>query len=105
MTIKIVLPEGEGPKPCNGTKVYTESGHEIEGVNRIKIDIRSDCILEAEMTVSVSSIENLNGIEGIVVVDRPPSDSPCKIRETIRETMMKCIRSGKVYGQNKRGAK
>ena len=105
MTIKIVLPEGEGPKPCNGTKVYTESGEEIEGVSRIKIEIIGDCMLQAEMTVSVSSIENLNGIEGVVVVDRPPSDSPCKIRETIRETMMKCIRSGKVYGQNKRGAK
>ena len=70
MTIKIVLPEGEGKRPCQGTRVYTESGEEIEGVNRIKIDIRSDCILEAEMTVSVSSIENLGGIEGVLIVDR-----------------------------------
>ena len=99
MTIKIVLPEGKGLKQCQGTRVFTESGHEIEGVSRIKIEIIGDCMLQAEMTVSVSSIENLNGIEGIVVVDRPPSDSPCKIRETI------CIRQGKVYGQNKRGAK
>ena len=70
MTIKIVLPEGDGIKACQGTRVFTESGHEIEGVNRIKIDIRSDCILEAEMTVSVSSIENLDGIEGVLIVDR-----------------------------------
>ena len=102
MTIKIVLPEGEGKRPCQGTRVYTESGEEIKDVVQIKMNMLPDSIIEAEVTVPVSSIENLGGIEGIVVVDRPPSDSPCKIRETIRETMMKCIRSGKVYGQNKR---
>ena len=70
MTIKIVLPEGKGLKQCQGTRVFTESGHEIEGVSRIKIEIIGDCMLQAEMTVSVSSIENLDGIEGVLIVDR-----------------------------------
>jgi hypothetical protein len=70
MTIKIVLPEGEGKRPCQGTRVYTESGEEIKDVVQIKMNMLPDSIIEAEVTVPVSSIENLNGIEGIVVVDR-----------------------------------
>lgn len=69
MTIKIVLPEGEGVKSAMGIRVYTDSGHEIEGITRIQCDWRANEILEATITVEVSEIENLDGIEGIVIAE------------------------------------
>lgn len=66
MTIKIVLPEGDGLRATNGLKVYTDGGHEIQGITRIQCDWRVNEILEATITVEVSEIENLRGIEGIV---------------------------------------
>lgn len=72
MTIKIVLPEGDGLRVTNGIKVFTDSGHEIEGVTRIQCDWSVNEILEATITVEVSEIENLRGIEGIIIAEPEP---------------------------------
>ena len=61
--IKIVLPEGEGPKVSNKVKIYTESGEQIHGVSRIEIDIKPNEIVEAKLTVYVADLENFNGVE------------------------------------------
>lgn len=74
MTIKIVLPEGDGPKATNGIKVYTDGGHEIHGITRIRCDWSVNEILEATITVEVSEIENLHGIEGIVIAEPDEDD-------------------------------
>ena len=72
MTIKIVLPEGGDTRPTNGIRVFTDSGHEIEGMSRIQCDWSVDEILEATITVAVSEIENLEGIEGIIIPEINP---------------------------------
>ena len=77
MTIKIVLPKSDGKKSSNGTQVFTECGIEIKDVSRIKIDILPNCMIEAEITISVESIENLNGIEGIFIPDISAKPSFC----------------------------
>ena len=74
MTIKIVLPEGDGPKATNGIKVFTDSGHEIKNITRIQMDIKPDSIIEATITVAVGEIENLHGIEGIVIAEPDEDD-------------------------------
>ena len=79
MTIKIVLPEGEGKRPCQGTRVYTESGEEIKDVVQIKMNMLPDSMIEAEVTVPVSSIENLGSIEGVLIVDRISTGKPLSL--------------------------
>lgn len=69
MTIKIVVPEGEGAKTTRGIKVYTESGEEINGICRIQLDILPNEMLTATIVVNVSDIIGLDGLEGVVVVD------------------------------------
>lgn len=64
MSIKIVLPEGGSPKRGRGTKVFTEDGHEVSGVQRCIIDIQSDCAITAHLTVTVRDIENLEKVAG-----------------------------------------
>ncbi|HEY7885571.1 MAG TPA: hypothetical protein VIC08_11570 [Cellvibrionaceae bacterium] len=71
MSIKIVLPEGDGPKTVDGARVFTQDGHEIEGVLRVEMDMLPGCILSAKVTVLVSEIENLEGIEGIIIAHDP----------------------------------
>ena len=90
MTIKIVLPEGKGPKSSWGTKVFTESGSKIEGITRIKIEMLPDCMVSAEITVEVSDLENFEGIEGAYMVDQWPTKKVCGGIERI----MKRIRRG-----------
>lgn len=51
--IDIVFPEGDEVRTARGTKVFTSSGHEIEGVSRIEIDIDGCEILLAKITVPV----------------------------------------------------
>lgn len=75
MTVKIVLPEGGGVKATNGTKVFTESGEEIESVSRIRCDWGVDDILTADITVAVSDIENFAGILPTLVQGEPPKDN------------------------------
>lgn len=73
MTIKIVLPEGDGVKTGWGTKVFTESGEEIKGITKISISpIELNSIIEATLTVEVSNIENLEGVQ--CLVEDMPSD-------------------------------
>lgn len=67
MTIKIVLPEGEGVKMGYGTKVYTDQGHEINDIVDIKINIKANDIINAVITVPISLIENFEGVDGLVV--------------------------------------
>jgi hypothetical protein len=62
MTIKIVLPEGEGVKSCHGTKVFTSDGVEIKNITRIQLDLRADSFLEAIITVAVGEIVGLDGV-------------------------------------------
>ena len=83
MTIKIVLPEGDGPKSGHGTKVFTDCGTEIKDISQIKIEILPDCILQAQITVGLSGIENLSGIEGVFIVDQMPSKKPISLFEKI----------------------
>ena len=67
MSVKIVLPEGDGIKVACDTRVYTESGHEIKNICRIEIDLQPGSIIAAKITVPVSDIENLEGIEGLII--------------------------------------
>jgi hypothetical protein len=90
MTIKVVLPEGKGPKSSWGTKVFTESGHEIKGVTRINIEMLPDCIVQAQFTVEVSNLENFEGIEGAYRVENFPAKKVCSGIDRI----MKRIRRG-----------
>ena len=69
MSIKIILPEGEGVRSACGTKVYTDSGYEIKDVSRINIDIKPDNIIEATIAVAISKIENLRGLNGIIIAE------------------------------------
>ena len=62
MTIKIVLPEGEGVKSCHGTKVFTADGAEIKNLTRIELDLSADSFLEATITVAVGEIAGLDGV-------------------------------------------
>ena len=62
MTIKIVLPEKYGIKSGCGTKVFTESGAEIENITNIEILISPNAIIEARLTIAVSEVVGLDGI-------------------------------------------
>ena len=67
MTIKIVLPEGNGVKTVNGTKVFNHEGHEIENISKIEIlPIEPDSIIRAKITVAVDSIENFEGVDSLI---------------------------------------
>jgi len=98
MTIKVVLPEGGGLKQGMGTKVFTESGHEIENVTGMTVRIMPDEIIEAQMTVYVSNIENFEGIEGAYLLDQFPP----KLVSPALENIMKRIRRGDPGRQIKR---
>ena len=98
MTIKVVLPEGDGLKQGRGTKVFTESGHEIENVTGMTVRIMPDELIEAQMTVYVSNIENFEGIEGAYMVDQFPP----KMVSHAFENIMNRIRRGDSSRQNKR---
>lgn len=52
--MRLVFPDGKGPHSTNGVKCLTDSGHEIEGVRNIQMDIRPDGTLEAVITVCIS---------------------------------------------------
>ena len=52
--MKLIFPEGKGPHSTNSVKCLTDSGHEIEGVKNIQLDIRPDGALEAVIRVYVS---------------------------------------------------
>ena len=62
MTIKIVLPEGDGVKAVMGTKVFLSSGEEVEHVSRIQCDWGPDDILTATITVPVEEVQNFEGV-------------------------------------------
>ncbi|MGP9834212.1 hypothetical protein [Marinobacter sp. NSM] len=66
MSIKIVLPDGKAPKAGNGTKIFTEDGTEIKGVERCIIDIASNEAVTAHLIVAVRDIENLEQVAGHV---------------------------------------
>ena len=88
MTIRVVFPEGDAIKQGRGTKVFTESGHEIEDVTGMTVRIMPDELIEAQMTVYVNSIENFEGIEGAYRVENLPAKKVCggldKIMKRIR---------------------
>ena len=90
MTIKIVLPEGEGIKQGQGTKVFTQSGREIKDVTGMTVRIMPDELIEAQMTVYVSNIENFEGIECAYRVENFPVKKVCGGLDRI----MKRIRRG-----------
>lgn len=73
MTVKIVLPEspGRGPSSALGTRVYTESGHEIKGIAGLQIDFPLDGVITAKMEVLVHAIDNLEGLAGEVTLIDP----------------------------------
>lgn len=78
MTVKIVLANGSGPgaKLAQGTRIYTESGHEIKGVHSLKISFPIDGVVIAKMKVSVHDIENLEGLAGeVTLIDPLAEDS------------------------------
>jgi hypothetical protein len=90
MTIRVVFPEGDGIKQGRGTKVFTESGHEIEDVTGMTVRIMPDELIEAQMTVYVSNLENFEGIEGAYRVENFPAKKVCSGIDRI----MKRIRRG-----------
>lgn len=90
MTIRIVLPEGGGQKDARGTRVFTSEGSEIEDITRIQVDILPDSFIEATLTVAVESVENFDGIEGVVVLDPLDWKSP----DHKRQAVMSRIRRG-----------
>ena len=63
MSIKIVLPEGDYPKPGYGTRVYNDDGSEINDVLSVDISIGADGLIEANIRIVVSGIENLEYVE------------------------------------------
>ena len=76
MTIKIVLPKNDSKHAIlgHGTKVYTDSGEEIQGVVALDIRIRRDEAITATLEVLVSEVENLERLKGeITIID--PSES------------------------------
>ena len=94
----MVLPEGGGLKQGMGTKVFTQSGDEIENVTGITVRIMPDEFIEAQMTVYVSSIENFEGIEGAYMVEQFPP----KLVSPALVNIMKRIRRGDPGRQIKR---
>jgi hypothetical protein len=68
MGIKIVLPKGDGERTGMGTKVFTDDGVEITDIFDIQINVKCDELISATISAYVSSIENLNGINGVVIV-------------------------------------
>ena len=78
MTVKIVLPgsAGTGPTCAHGTRIYTESGHEIKGVRSLQVDFPIDGVVTAKMEVVVHAIDNLEGLAGeVTLIDPRAEDS------------------------------
>ena len=75
MSIKIVLPEGDGPRPATGTRVFTDGGTEIQGVMDITVTMSPKKMITAYITVEVSSIENLEGLEAFINTDKSVTNS------------------------------
>lgn len=69
MSIKIVLPDGHAPKTGGGTKIFTEEGVEIKGVQRCIIDVAPGDAVTAHLVVTVRDIENLEQIAGSVHIN------------------------------------
>jgi len=69
MTIKIVLPDEDGVKTCNGTKVFGDKGNEISGVESIKIHMQSGSMLTAEVGVYIGSIDNMDNIHALLCTE------------------------------------
>jgi hypothetical protein len=76
MTIKIVLPKNETclPSTGQGTKIYTDSGEEIQGVVACDIRIRPNEAITAILEVMVSEVENLERLKGEIVIVDPNED-------------------------------
>ena len=70
MTIKIVLPENKTSRPAigQGTKIYTDSGEEIQGVVSCDIRVRPNEAITAILEVMVSEVENLERLKGEIVI-------------------------------------
>lgn len=66
MSIKIVLPDDSAPKVGHGTKIFTEDGAEIKGVQRCIIDIAPSDVVTAHLVIAVRDIENLEQVAGHV---------------------------------------
>jgi len=62
MTIKIVLPQGDGVRSCHGTKVYTHEGAEIDNVLGISINLAPNELITATLTIAVSDVVGLDGV-------------------------------------------
>lgn len=75
MTVKIVLPKGLDKKLGLGTRVLTDSGHEIDNITSISVSITPRDIITATIVVAVSEIENLEGIEAFVNVINTGDDN------------------------------
>lgn len=76
MGIKIVFPKSENkavPMLSNGTKIYTDDGHEINGVTDLKIHASVNSVVKCVIEVHASEIENLEGVEGLVI-QKPEED-------------------------------
>ena len=73
MTIKIVLPKNETrlPSTGQGTKIYTDSGEEIQGVVSCDIRVRPNEAITATLEVMVSEVENLERLNGEIIIIDP----------------------------------
>lgn len=80
MTIKIVLPKNETSRPATGqgTKIYTDSGEEIQGVVACDIRIRPDEAITATLEVMVSEVENIERLKGEIIIIDPAQGGGCE---------------------------
>ena len=67
--MKIVFNSDSKPLRGFGTKVFTDSGEEIENVTGIKIEVTSDDLVYCQLDVLVTSIEGLENLRAIVELD------------------------------------
>lgn len=65
MCIDIVFRDEEGVKTTRGTKVFTQSGTEIEGVSRIEIIADVDCVLMARIDVPINKVNSTKMIAAL----------------------------------------
>jgi len=65
MGVKIVLPQG-GNSVGAGTRIFNDSGSEISGISKIKISIEPDEIVQAEFTVDIHAMEQMDNIHALL---------------------------------------
>lgn len=53
-----------------GTKVFTDSGEEIENVTGIRIEVTPDNLVYCQLGALVTSIEGLENLRAIVELDK-----------------------------------